>query len=132
MDIQIDLKVASWNIRGLNIDDKQKEIKKLISEEKLHLLTILENHVKDHRIKKVCDNIFDNWEYCSSRWDRKSLWSSLKDHKYIVNGSPWAITSDFNVTLVVNEHSNGSSSFSNDMKESQECTAEVEIKDINS
>ncbi|GJZ00646.1 hypothetical protein Tco_0518075 [Tanacetum coccineum] len=65
-------------------------------------------------------------------WDRKSLWSSLKDHKYIVNGSPWAITSDFNVTLVVNEHSNGSSSFSNVMKESYECTAEVEIKDINS
>ncbi|GJV57906.1 zf-CCHC domain-containing protein [Tanacetum coccineum] len=53
MDIQIDLRVASWNIKGLSTDDKQKEIKKLFIEEKLRLLAVLETHIKYHRIKKA-------------------------------------------------------------------------------
>ena len=41
--------------------------------------------------------------------ERKNLWKDLKIQKHITNGTPWAILGDFNVTLTVNEHSNGSS-----------------------
>ncbi|GJY40161.1 hypothetical protein Tco_0427431 [Tanacetum coccineum] len=95
--------VASWNIKGLNTSEKKKEVQKLISEEKSQLMAALEIHIKYKNVKK----------------------------KHIVNGNPWAVSDDFNVTLAVNEHSSESSFSSNDMKEFHECINDVELKDVN-
>lgn len=67
MDRKMELKFASWNIRGLSTTDKQKEIKKLISEERIQLMAVLETHIKYQKIIKVRENIFGNWEYCSNQ-----------------------------------------------------------------
>ncbi|PWA97295.1 hypothetical protein CTI12_AA030020 [Artemisia annua] len=56
----MDMKIATWNIRGLSNPDKQKEVKKFIAEENLQMCAILETHIK---YKKVGDNIFGNWDY---------------------------------------------------------------------
>ncbi|GKD87001.1 RNA-directed DNA polymerase, eukaryota, reverse transcriptase zinc-binding domain protein [Tanacetum coccineum] len=49
--------------------DKQKEVKKLIMEEKLQLCAVLETHVKYKNIKKVCDHVFRSWEYMTNGED---------------------------------------------------------------
>ncbi|GKB73619.1 RNA-directed DNA polymerase, eukaryota, reverse transcriptase zinc-binding domain protein, partial [Tanacetum coccineum] len=170
---------------GLSTSEKQKEVQKLISEEKIQLMAVLETHIKYKNVKNSCDNIFGNWDYCTNSvndnkgcrtmigWDtnsvnvwvidqskqymfllveslnrktkffytmvyasnsggeRKDLWKSLKDHKHIVNGNPWAVSGNFNVTLAVNEHSSGSSFSSNDMKEFHECINDVELENVN-
>ncbi|GJS41728.1 RNA-directed DNA polymerase, eukaryota, reverse transcriptase zinc-binding domain protein [Tanacetum coccineum] len=49
--------------------DKQKEVKKLIQEEGLHLCAILETHVKYKNIKKTCETVFGDWEYITNGED---------------------------------------------------------------
>ncbi|GJU67029.1 RNA-directed DNA polymerase, eukaryota, reverse transcriptase zinc-binding domain protein [Tanacetum coccineum] len=63
-------------------------------------------------------------------FERKSLWKELiKEHRY-VNGKPWCIAGDMNVTLKVSEHSCGSSVMTADMVDFQECLNKIEIEDI--
>ncbi|GKD07006.1 RNA-directed DNA polymerase, eukaryota, reverse transcriptase zinc-binding domain protein, partial [Tanacetum coccineum] len=66
----MDLKIGTWNIRGLcNASDKQKEVKKLILEEGLQACAIIETHVKHKNIKKTCENVYGNWEYTTNSED---------------------------------------------------------------
>ncbi|PWA97296.1 RNA-directed DNA polymerase, eukaryota, Reverse transcriptase zinc-binding domain protein [Artemisia annua] len=177
----MDMKIATWNIRGLSNPDKQKEVKKFIAEENLQMCAILETHIK---YKKVGDNIFGNWDYVinvednnkgcrimvgwnqnmvdvrminksrqsllllvetigqrksffytivyasNSGIERRRLWNELGAYKQITNGTAWVIIGDFNVTLEVNEHSNGSSKYTSDMIEFKKCVEEVEIEDL--
>ncbi|GKA50713.1 RNA-directed DNA polymerase, eukaryota, reverse transcriptase zinc-binding domain protein [Tanacetum coccineum] len=66
----------------------------------------------------------------NSGHERKRLWHSLGVHRQVVNGISWVILGDFNVTLNVNEHSNGSSVSSAYMIDFQKCVADLEIEDI--
>ncbi|GJX57300.1 hypothetical protein Tco_0287197 [Tanacetum coccineum] len=63
--------------------------------------------------------------------EKRKLWKDLRMHKYIVNGKPWGMMGDMNVTLKINEHSEGMSHSTLDMQEFQECVAEIEMEDIN-
>ena len=65
----MDLKIATWNIRGLSNSDKQKEVKKFIAEEKLQMCAILETHVKYNKVKKLGDNVFGSWDYVTNAED---------------------------------------------------------------
>ncbi|GJZ14078.1 RNA-directed DNA polymerase, eukaryota, reverse transcriptase zinc-binding domain protein, partial [Tanacetum coccineum] len=51
----------------------------------------------------------------NERSERKSLWEELVREKGYVNGKPWCIAGDMNVTLMPNEHSCGSSVMTSDM-----------------
>ncbi|PWA65133.1 RNA-directed DNA polymerase, eukaryota, Reverse transcriptase zinc-binding domain protein [Artemisia annua] len=62
--------------------------------------------------------------------DRRELWNELKQNSRYVNGRPWGIAGDFNVTLSPNEHSSGGSSMTNDMVEFYDCVNMIEIEDI--
>ncbi|PWA70121.1 RNA-directed DNA polymerase, eukaryota, Reverse transcriptase zinc-binding domain protein [Artemisia annua] len=62
--------------------------------------------------------------------ERRKLWKELGSYKQVTNGTAWVILGDFNVTLEVNEHSNGTSVHSNDMIEFKNCVEEVEIDDL--
>ncbi|GJS22552.1 RNA-directed DNA polymerase, eukaryota, reverse transcriptase zinc-binding domain protein [Tanacetum coccineum] len=62
--------------------------------------------------------------------ERIDLWEELiRDCRY-VNGKPWCITGDINVTLYPNEHSSGSSRMTPDMMEFQDCLNKIEVEDI--
>ncbi|GJW00473.1 RNA-directed DNA polymerase, eukaryota, reverse transcriptase zinc-binding domain protein [Tanacetum coccineum] len=52
--------------RGMSNEFKQKELKKFIVEEKLQLITVLETHLKNKNIAKVCDKVFGNWSWVSN------------------------------------------------------------------
>ncbi|GJV99439.1 RNA-directed DNA polymerase, eukaryota, reverse transcriptase zinc-binding domain protein [Tanacetum coccineum] len=61
---------------------------------------------------------------------RKSLWKELIKEKRYVNGKPWCIAGDMNVTLKVSEHSCGRSVMTDDMVDFQKCLNNIEIEDI--
>lgn len=63
--------------------------------------------------------------------DRILLWKELINHKVVAGNDAWCLMGDFNVTLKLDEHSDGMSSSSFDMQEFHECVAEIEVDDIN-
>lgn len=62
--------------------------------------------------------------------ERRDLWKSLEKDRRYVNGNPWCIVGDMNVTLSPHEHSSGGSIMTTDMIEFQECLNMIEVKDI--
>ncbi|PWA66505.1 RNA-directed DNA polymerase, eukaryota, Reverse transcriptase zinc-binding domain protein [Artemisia annua] len=65
----MDIKVATWNIRGLCTSDKQDEVRKLINEEKLQICAIIETHVKFQKVNKMGQAVFGNWEFVTNAED---------------------------------------------------------------
>ena len=59
--------IGSWNIRGLNLTSKQKEIKNLIKENNLSVMAILETQVQHRKIKKIGDAVFGKWSWISNK-----------------------------------------------------------------
>ncbi|GKC91651.1 RNA-directed DNA polymerase, eukaryota, reverse transcriptase zinc-binding domain protein [Tanacetum coccineum] len=58
------------------------------------------------------------------------LWRELCKEKKFVNGKPWSIAGDMNVTLHPNEHSCGSSILTADMVDFKDCLNEIEVDDL--
>ena len=54
----MDYKIGIWNIRSMNNGKKQKEIKKFIYEEKMHVFSVIETHVKASQLQDVCNKVF--------------------------------------------------------------------------
>ncbi|XP_071704036.1 uncharacterized protein [Rutidosis leptorrhynchoides] len=181
-----ELKIASWNIRGMNTLDKQSEVNDLIKDEDLSMCILLETHLKHKNIQKVCENVFNNWKwhsnvknspnscriivgwndskvnvmiikctshlifymvevistkekfYCSFVYahnkgkDRITLWEELAFQSRIANKTAWFIMGNFNVTRYLHEYSSGSSLFTDDMNEFNDCINKLHLEDINS
>ncbi|GKC83893.1 RNA-directed DNA polymerase, eukaryota, reverse transcriptase zinc-binding domain protein, partial [Tanacetum coccineum] len=62
--------------------------------------------------------------------DRINLWEELIHENSFVDGKPWCLAEDLNVTLQPNEHSCRSSVMTSDMLEFQECLNNIEVEDI--
>ncbi|GJS09332.1 RNA-directed DNA polymerase, eukaryota, reverse transcriptase zinc-binding domain protein [Tanacetum coccineum] len=87
---------------------------------------------KEYQSKNVEDE-FDNEDGIAQTMTgskRKELWRDIMRAKMIKSGWPWLMTSDFNVTLKNEEHSNGGSRISNDMQDFIDCVNEAEMKDL--
>jgi len=59
-------KFASWNIRGMNQPPKQKEVRQVLSENKLSVCAILESHVAVGNLQMLCSNVFSSWQWTSN------------------------------------------------------------------
>nr|GEZ08754.1 RNA-directed DNA polymerase, eukaryota, reverse transcriptase zinc-binding domain protein [Tanacetum cinerariifolium] len=64
--------------------------------------------------------------------DRRELWKELALSKRISRSSERIIMGDVNVSLNLEDHSEGMSNFTQDMIDFQECINEIEMEDINS
>ena len=62
----MELKIASWNIRGIGTKDKKDEVKKLIHDHKISICAILESHSKASDVDKVCNRVFGHWTWASN------------------------------------------------------------------
>ena len=51
---------------GICNSDMQKDVKKFIANEKLSICTVIETHLKEKQIKKVCDFIYGDWNWYSN------------------------------------------------------------------
>nr|GEV03542.1 RNA-directed DNA polymerase, eukaryota, reverse transcriptase zinc-binding domain protein [Tanacetum cinerariifolium] len=113
MRILMDFKVGVWNIRGMNTSEKHNEVMNLIRSESIKVCAILETRLRTNE-----------------GLERKSLWDELVMESRFVDGKPWCIAGDLNVTLKPNEHSCGSSGMTSDMMDFQECLNKIEVEDI--
>ena len=57
------IKLGSWNIRGLNSPHKQQEVKKLIRDNNLDVVCLLETKVRRNNLSSIKNNCFFNWDY---------------------------------------------------------------------
>ncbi|PWA62461.1 RNA-directed DNA polymerase, eukaryota, Reverse transcriptase zinc-binding domain protein [Artemisia annua] len=62
----MELKIASWNIRGIGTKDKQSEIQKLILENNLNICSVLETNAKSKELDKICSKVFNNWSWVTN------------------------------------------------------------------
>ena len=62
----MDLNFGIWNIRGMGTSEKQKEVLNLIRGEKLKICAILETRLKANKLQRICDRMFDRWEWVSN------------------------------------------------------------------
>ncbi|GJW32974.1 RNA-directed DNA polymerase, eukaryota, reverse transcriptase zinc-binding domain protein [Tanacetum coccineum] len=59
------------------------------------------------------------------------LEDGIRRTKSIINGGPWILLGDFNVTLKVEEHSVGGSRVNGDMQDLVDCVNDIEVEDVN-
>ncbi|GJV71496.1 RNA-directed DNA polymerase, eukaryota, reverse transcriptase zinc-binding domain protein [Tanacetum coccineum] len=185
-DLNSDLRMAAWNVRGMCNGEMQKDVKKFISTENLRICVVLETHIKKNKIKKIYDFVFGSWSWYSNMeksergcriavgWnednvnvmiihssqqsilclivvkeskskfyccfvyaanlgkDRRSLWKELVQYKKFIDDKPWVLLGDWNVSLHLEDHSEGGSCKTNDMIEFHECFEQIEVEDLNS
>ncbi|GJY64261.1 RNA-directed DNA polymerase, eukaryota, reverse transcriptase zinc-binding domain protein, partial [Tanacetum coccineum] len=60
------LRVITWNVRGMCNSKKQKEFRRFIQEEKPNVCALIETHIKEHKLKRICDFVFGNWSWESN------------------------------------------------------------------
>ncbi|KAJ9535293.1 hypothetical protein OSB04_un001605 [Centaurea solstitialis] len=60
------VKIALWNIRGLNLASKRKEVKNLIVENGLCMCAVVETKVCKRNLRKFCKEMFGNWSWVSN------------------------------------------------------------------
>jgi len=56
------MKLLSWNIRGLNMPLKQKEIRRMVFSHRISILCLLETRVKQDNFPKVAGSMLPGWE----------------------------------------------------------------------
>ncbi|GJY35776.1 RNA-directed DNA polymerase, eukaryota, reverse transcriptase zinc-binding domain protein [Tanacetum coccineum] len=144
------------NGEGLSTSTKQREVIKLLNEEKLSICAILETHLKNKNlcwnsdvvnltlIHEAKQSIFCLVEavngqfrsYCTIVYaantgnERKKLWGDLNRYKHLAIGNPWFLGGDFNVTLKVAEHSAGTSVMTSDMHGFYDCINQIKVEDM--
>ena len=64
--MNLDMKIVAWNVRGMCNKDMQKDVKKFIASEKLNICVVLETHIKEKYINRICDLVFGNWNWISN------------------------------------------------------------------
>ncbi|GJR76771.1 RNA-directed DNA polymerase, eukaryota, reverse transcriptase zinc-binding domain protein [Tanacetum coccineum] len=114
--------------------EKQKEIRRFIQEESPNVCTLLETHIKDHKLKKICDFVYGNWSWKTNMvtCDRSCrivvglnplVINMMLVHMcdqamlYMVENirKPWILMGDWNVSLNVSDHPEGGSYKTADM-----------------
>ncbi|PWA47872.1 RNA-directed DNA polymerase, eukaryota, Reverse transcriptase zinc-binding domain protein [Artemisia annua] len=66
MDLNADMKIAAWNVRGMCNNDMKKEVRKFIKEENLSVCATLETHLKPKQLNKACEFVYGRWPYISN------------------------------------------------------------------
>jgi len=55
--------LTSWNVRDLNWENKQAEVKLFLQSNKIGLVGLLETKVKVKNVEKVAASIFHGWNW---------------------------------------------------------------------
>ncbi|GJU61158.1 RNA-directed DNA polymerase, eukaryota, reverse transcriptase zinc-binding domain protein [Tanacetum coccineum] len=134
---------------------KQKEVRKFIAEENIQVCVVLETHLKTKSIGRACDFVFGKWRRISNvsysptscrivvGWNIDEvdimivqpilcLVEIIQSKKSLVDQQAWVLMGNSNVTLKLEEHSNGTSRISVDMEEFRDTINSLEVEDISS
>nr|GEX31879.1 hypothetical protein [Tanacetum cinerariifolium] len=126
LDEELIIDDPSWNMRGLNFSPKQNEVRQVISENNLSICAILESHVANSNLHKMCSLVFRHWDWSSNRaWCDKGTRIILGwNHNECLLG-------DFNATFFLDESTASSSRTNIAMREFKACVDDIEVIDVN-
>ncbi|GKC50268.1 RNA-directed DNA polymerase, eukaryota, reverse transcriptase zinc-binding domain protein [Tanacetum coccineum] len=125
----ISMSMTDNELNGCSTDlDMQKDVKKFISEEKLSICVVLETHIKESKVKKISDFVFGT----NFGKDRRVMWRDLKQYRRVIDDKLWVLMGDWNVSLHLEDHSEGGPCKTSDMIEFQERLEQIEVEDLNS
>nr|GEX78796.1 RNA-directed DNA polymerase, eukaryota, reverse transcriptase zinc-binding domain protein [Tanacetum cinerariifolium] len=131
---------------------KQNAVKNLKNKEKLSVCAVLETRLKGQSVNKIGEKVFKGWNkfdnahfiktreklFCSFIYAensgklRRKLWVDLVAYKAICNNCPWVLMGDLNVSLNIEDHSEGISYKIQDMEEFQDCVNSIKMADLSS
>ncbi|GAV92923.1 Exo_endo_phos domain-containing protein [Cephalotus follicularis] len=60
------IKIATWNVRGLNNPSRHNEVRHFVSSNSISLLGILESRVRAHNMDRIAKSLNKNWMYTSN------------------------------------------------------------------
>lgn len=77
------MKIASWNVRGLNSDPRQKGVKVLVNDHNLDIIGLLETKLNDERLRSFLRFYFRGWNHVNNFATHDAgrifvLWNPLK------------------------------------------------------
>ncbi|KAL9238855.1 hypothetical protein vseg_013227 [Gypsophila vaccaria] len=80
-------RIGFWNVRGMNIHSKQREIKWFLDKNKVDLFGLLETKVASVSLKKVGSFVCEGWSVCTNSSCHKGgrVWLLWKPNKVVVN-----------------------------------------------
>ncbi|GJS82036.1 putative reverse transcriptase domain, reverse transcriptase zinc-binding domain protein [Tanacetum coccineum] len=145
--------MASWNIRGLNRIPKQSEVRQVMSENQLSVLSWSPMWISTRWSKDVVDVVVmaqtdqavhakvihraDQKAICctfiyagNDPRERRLLWADLSLHKRVVRRLPWVLLGDFNVPLNMEDICTGFSSMNSAMCDFKDYVRSIEVMDI--
>ncbi|GJW01885.1 RNA-directed DNA polymerase, eukaryota, reverse transcriptase zinc-binding domain protein [Tanacetum coccineum] len=155
-----------------------------MTDEDLSICVVLETHIKEKQILRICDFVYGRWMWISNMKDSKRgcriivgwnpddvnimeihsssqailcmietvdtkdrfyccftdaasfgsdrrLWKDLNVYKGNINNKPWVLMGDWNVSLNLEDHSEGGSIMTYDMNDFRECIDQIEVEDVN-
>ncbi|XP_019266372.1 PREDICTED: uncharacterized protein LOC109243827 [Nicotiana attenuata] len=110
----MNLKIISWNVRGLNDKGKRNIIKSLIQEWRADIYCFQETKLEGNVYMFVKEIWGNRWEFTwhitgvygsNDRIERQGLWWELAANRGAYTG-PWVICGDFNITRYAAERRN--------------------------
>lgn len=72
------IKILTWNVRGLNTSDKQKEVKSLMLTHDPEICCLVETKIKDENKDAIAKSAFGDWEL-------------VENNEYHENGRIWVL-----------------------------------------
>ncbi|XP_074301301.1 uncharacterized protein LOC141632678 [Silene latifolia] len=82
------MKIASWNVRGLNCPLKQNDVRDFLNQNHLDVVALLETRVKIGNASRILNNSFRHWD-------------SICNYGHHYNRRIWLLYNPINVTLSV-------------------------------
>jgi len=79
--------ILSWNVRGMNIPNKQEDIKIFLQQQQAGFVGFLETNIKDQNIALVMGRICPNWNWIhnASAKDRDKIIVCWHPRHYLFN-----------------------------------------------
>lgn len=80
------MNICTWNVRGINDPLKVVEVKKVLGENKIALVALIETRVKIHKSQKIQKKFGHDWEWTTnySLSPRGRIWIGWKSHFLVV------------------------------------------------
>ncbi|XP_062074858.1 uncharacterized protein LOC133778853 [Humulus lupulus] len=127
-------KVISWNVQGINNQQKQRLVKQFIASQRVGLVGLLETRVKAQKLGALYLNLFAGWCFTSNNaWHpggrivgRRWLWKDLQDLN--IKG-PWIVMGDFN-DILAKEERIGNRVRYNTSTDFIDCVANCKLEDV--
>ncbi|GLT57601.1 hypothetical protein SLA2020_305620 [Shorea laevis] len=120
------MKILFWNVRGINMPSKQKELKRYFMQYNANIICLLETHVQQPHIQIIVSSVTSQAMHChtfdsiASKYFflsviyansyhenvRQKLWKELVLISKALPKVPWLVVGDFNEIRSIDERSN--------------------------